>query len=87
MGELKMEYTLEEIMTKGYACLEKELGYIGMERFIAEVNSQRFDYVQWRREFFDKMSDDEFFRDLTEFADTHHYTGKAVVVKSGMLDQ
>lgn len=80
-----MEYTLEEIMSKGYACLEKELGYIGMERFIAEVNSQRFDYTEWQREFFDQMSDEQLIQEMKEFAKTHKYEGKAKLVPPGGL--
>lgn len=75
-----MEYTLDEIMAKGYACLEKELGYIGMERFIVEINSNCFDYTAWQREHFDKMGDEQVRRELHEFLLSHEHKGKGIEI-------
>lgn len=71
-----MEYNIDEIMHKGYDCLVKELGYIGMERFIAEVNSHRFDYVTWRQDFFAKMEPGQFLDEALDYAKAHPHQGK-----------
>ena len=38
------------LLNKGMDCLTENLGLVDAERFISLVNSERFDYTEWRRE-------------------------------------
>ncbi len=38
-----------EIKTKGIQILAKHLGYVEMERFVAILQREPFDYTEWRR--------------------------------------
>lgn len=65
----------KEVMQKGMLLLEEHLGNLDTTRFISAImqegrNAPK-DYVQWRNDFFDKMSDDEFLADLNEFIKNH----------------
>ena len=44
-----------EIMDTGFACLVERLGVVDVERFVAMIKRDSFDYTIWRREYFDKM--------------------------------
>lgn len=72
-----MSQNIDEIMNKGYDCLVKELGIIGMEQFIVELKRQNFDYTAWRREYFDKMEPGQYHKEALEYAKAHPYQGKA----------
>lgn len=65
----------KEVMQKGMLLLEEHLGNLDTTRFISAImqegrNSPK-DYVQWRNDFFDKMSDEEFLADLNEYIKNH----------------
>ncbi len=45
-----------ELMDAGFACLVERLSVVGVERFVAMIKRDSFDYTLWRREYFDKMS-------------------------------
>ncbi len=53
-----------ELIERGFKCLVEGLGDIEAEQFIATINRENFDYTQWRRKYFDKMSDDEYLSDI-----------------------
>jgi len=38
------------LLNKGMECLTENLGLVDAERFISLINSERFDYTEWRRE-------------------------------------
>lgn len=75
-----MEYSIDEIMSKGYDCLIKELGTNGMERFIAEINRQAVDYIAWRNKFFEKMEPGQFLKEAVEYAEQHPYDGQGIQI-------
>jgi hypothetical protein len=48
------------LLEKGMRCLNKELGILDAERFVALLLREPFDYTEWRREnLFVNMSLDE----------------------------
>ena len=54
--------TDEAIKQVGFEALNKTLGLVDTERFIALINREKFDYTQWRKTLFSNMT-------LSELAD------------------
>ena len=44
------------------------------------VHEDNFDYTEWRKDYFDKMSDEEYHKAAVEYAKKHPFTGKAKVI-------
>jgi hypothetical protein len=44
--------TDSEIKQKGYSALKKELGVLGMERFVSLIIKDPFDYTLWQKNLF-----------------------------------
>jgi len=38
------------LLSKGMSCLMENLGLVETERFISLINSESFDYTEWRRD-------------------------------------
>ena len=53
------EMTLNEIRTKGYAALARELGPMGYVRFIQQFSMGAGDFTAERREFVDSTTPDQ----------------------------
>lgn len=58
--------TLEEIRTLGLAALARELGTVGMVRFIQQFGNGRGDYTRERHERLDQLSIDDITRMIAE---------------------
>ncbi|AFM11506.1 hypothetical protein [Turneriella parva] len=48
-----------EIKDAGFSALNTKLDNLEVERFIALVNRQKFDYTEWRKTLFEDMTIDE----------------------------
>ncbi len=48
-----------EIKVKGFEILSKYIGLIETERFIALIQSEKFDYTKWRENLFNGLSGEE----------------------------
>lgn len=59
------------LMNKGMQCLAEHLGDVDAERFIAVINREKFDYSEWRREYFKNMTAEEFHQAAIEYAKSH----------------
>ena len=61
----------KEIMTRGMKLLEENLGDVETTIFISnlmqEGRNSPPDYTEWRQNYFDNLSDEEFFADLKKF--------------------
>ena len=68
------------ILEQGFACLVDNLGVIDAEYFISLIKRDDFDYMVWQREYFDKMAAGEFAVKASAYAESHPYTGKALVL-------
>ena len=68
----------EYIMERGMNCLIKELGPIETAEFIVAIKGDNFDYTEWRKDFFDKMTLEEFHNNAIEYEKAHPFKGKAV---------
>ena len=44
-----------ELKIKGYEVLSTELGLVEMEKFVAMVQLEKFDYTKWRTDLFRDM--------------------------------
>ena len=66
-----------ELMTRGIACLIKELGTIEAEQFIVEIKNDKFDYTAWQREHFDAMTPQEIREEVSKYLEANTYSGKA----------
>ena len=60
-----------ELMHRGMNCLVDHMGEIDAQRFISAILREKFDYTQWRREYFDGMTTEEFEASAAEWAKTH----------------
>ena len=65
-----------EIMEKGFNCLLQNLGTVETERFISTINRERFDYTQWRRQYFENVDPEDFLREAAEYAKAHPFQPK-----------
>lgn len=63
----------DELMECGMRCLIDNLGIIEAEQFIANVNRERFDYTEWRRDHFGAMSAEEFHAAAVQYAKEHPF--------------
>lgn len=69
-----------EIMSRGIACLIRELGIVEAETFISYLKNERFDYTKWRQDKFDDMTLDEIGRSAAEYSKRHPFKGNAAVI-------
>ncbi|MCP4213550.1 MAG: hypothetical protein GY765_02785 [bacterium] len=56
-----------EIKMLGYEVLNKYLGIVQAERFIALIQREKFDYTKWRANLFTGMSGEEISKKAMEF--------------------
>ena len=61
----------DDLMTQGMKCLIDNLGIIEAQRFIVLVKSDKSDYTEWQRDYFDSMTPEEFRTSLEEFIKQH----------------
>ena len=47
------------IKEDGFKILKEKLGVVEMEKFIALINRENFNYTKWRKNLFEDMSIDE----------------------------
>ena len=57
-----------DLLTRGMACLVKNLGVVEAEYFIAAVQRERFDYTKWQRKHFDDVDSHSFVNEAAEYA-------------------
>lgn len=73
----------EELYSQGMKVLRDFFGIVNAEAFIALVKNEKYDYTEWRRGFYDKMTPDEYFEDVREFLKTNPYKGDpSTILKS-----
>ncbi len=72
-----MDSDADDILVRGMKALTEKLGAVGTQRFISIISREKFDYTEWRQEYFDSMAPGEFQRKALEFAQNHPYTGDA----------
>lgn len=58
----------------------KELSCLDTTETPVAIKDDRFDYTEWRRNFFDKMTDEEYHNAAVEYAKTHPFKGKAKII-------
>jgi hypothetical protein len=56
-----------EIKLRGLEILNKYLGIIETERFVALIQREKFDYTRWRQNIFDGLSGEELSQQAMEF--------------------
>ena len=71
---------MEYVMSRGMDCLIKELGPIDTAEFIIAIKTDRFDYAEWRRNLFDKMTGEDYLDEAAEFEKAHPFKGKAMCI-------
>ena len=64
-----------EVMRLGMDCLEKNLGIIDTERFISNLLRERFDYTEWRKNYFADMDLETLHREAVEYGKAHPFRG------------
>ena len=69
-----------EILKNGMQCLKENLGDIGAEQFIAAILSEKLDYTKWQREYFDKITSEQFDKNLTDYVNEHEHKGSANII-------
>ena len=69
-----------DIMSKGMACLIRELGIVETETFIACLKNEKFDYTKWREDKFDDMTLSEIGQSASEYVSKHPFKGKATIL-------
>ena len=45
---------------------------------MSDLNSEKFDYTHWQREYFDEMAPGEFHENAVEYAKEHPFKGNAI---------
>lgn len=69
-----------EILDRGISCLLETLGAVETERFISVIMREKFDYTEWRKQYFDDMSADEFNKAAVAYAKTHPFQPKQPLI-------
>jgi len=62
--------TDSEIKTKGIQALIDELGSVGMEKFIALIQREPFDYTKWQRNLWNDRSIEELSKEAMQSGKT-----------------
>jgi len=57
-----------EIMDKGIKCLLEALGTVETEKFISAILREKFDYTEWRKNFFDDIDAKKFNESAANYA-------------------
>lgn len=57
-----------DLLSRGMACLVKNLGVVEAEYFIAAVQRERFDYTKWQRKHFEDVDLHRFVNEAAEYA-------------------
>ena len=57
-----------DLLSRGMACLVKNLGVVEAEYFIAAVQRERFDYTKWQRKHFEDVDLHSFVNEAAEYA-------------------
>ena len=65
-----MNTSTAKLMHRGMTCLIENMGALEAQRFISAVLREQFDYIQWRHDFFDNMTPEEFESGLLEWSKT-----------------
>ena len=58
------------VKQEGFKALKEKLGVVDMERFIALVNREKFDYTKWRKNLFNDLSLEELAKKADAFSKT-----------------
>lgn len=69
-----------DLMSRGMACLVRELGIVEAEAFISYIKTERFDYTKWREDQFDDMSLKDLEAAASKYEKAHPFVGKAKVI-------
>ena len=70
-------YTDDEITAMGFECLEKRLGFVDMQRFIASILRDPGNYTIERRAIFDGMSVEDVRREVSAYCREHPISEEA----------
>ena len=75
MPEDEEVLTSEELSKKAFKCLVDNLGYFNASEYVASLIQEGRhtppDYTEWQREYFGKMTPEEFEADLNEYIKNH----------------
>lgn len=58
------------IKKAGFQALKEKLEPIELERFIALINREKFDYTQWRKDLFEDLSLEELAKNANQYSRT-----------------
>jgi hypothetical protein len=72
-----MDSDADDILVRGMKALTEKLGAVGTQRFISIISREKFDYTEWRQEYFDSTVPGEFQQKALEYAQNHPYTDDA----------
>ena len=67
--------TEAEVMQLGMEYLVQKLGIIDTERFISKLLRERFDYTEWRKNYFADMDLETLHKEAVEFGKAHPFRG------------
>ena len=68
------------VMERGIQCLMKELGPVNTAKFIVSIQANDFDYTEWRKNYFENISTDDYNNAAIEFDKKHPFVGKAIYI-------
>ena len=68
--------TEAEIRQSGMKCLVENLGIIDTERFISALLRERFDYTEWRKNYFADMDLETLHKEAVEYGKAHPFRPK-----------
>ena len=66
-----MNTSTAKLMHRGMTCLLENMGALEAQHFISAVLREQFDYIEWRHDFFDNMTPEEFESKLLEWGKNH----------------
>lgn len=69
-----------DIMSRGIACLIRELGIVEAETFISYIKNENFDYTKWRQDKFDDLTLSEIGQHAADYEKNHPFKGNATII-------
>lgn len=69
-----------DIYQRGMRGLHDILGAVDAEEFIAMIKSEKLDYTEWRRQYFDQMEPEQFLKEAEDYELSHPFKGNLSAV-------
>ena len=65
-----------ETLSRGMSILVEQMGIVEAEKFLFLVKTERFDYTEWQRDYFDGLTREALDEGMDTYFKAHPYSGE-----------